>query len=85
MPRLQRKLIDRFRLADEHPEPVVVDNVANRLAKELKQSLTAVPRRLIIPTGRIDGFGDSGSRDTLGVIPNGWKGFTAHYAEEGAR
>lgn len=79
----QRKLVDRFRLADEHPEPAAMENVANRLAKEIKHSLIAVPRRLTMPTGRIDGFGDNGNKDTLGVIPNGWKGFTAHYADKG--
>lgn len=77
----QRRLVNRFRLADVHPEPEMVERVVGITARNLKHSLHGVPRRLEVPTGRVDSFGDEGKKDKVGIIPKGWKGYSAHYAE----
>lgn len=80
----QRKVIQRIRDAALYPSEDLVQRAAERTAKELKQSLQGVPRRMTVPLGRVDSFGDEGKRDKVGIIPSGWKGFTARYADRGA-
>ncbi|NBU33159.1 hypothetical protein EB118_18010 [bacterium] len=77
----QKKLVKEFRKQEECPDPERVEKVAKSIASQLKHSLFRVPRRLEVPTGLVYAFGEKHNKNKLGVIPAGWKGFSAPYAE----
>jgi hypothetical protein len=87
----QNFLIRRFRAIDYEPDPDEINGVVESLLPGMRHSLgpdksdgrvLGVPRKLFLPLqGRVDTFGKLDAPTKLGVIPNGWKGFRAHYAE----
>lgn len=79
----QKGLVKEFRQQDECPDPERIEKVARSVARQLKQSLVGVPRRLEIPTGQVFAFGEKHNRRKLGVIPADWRGFSAPYDERG--
>ncbi len=80
----QKGIVKEFRKQEECPDPERIERVARSVARQFKQSLVGVPRRLEIPTGQIFAFGEKNHRRKLGVIPAEWKGFSAPYEERGA-
>lgn len=80
----QRKIIGRVREEEFLPDEGQIIESAETTAENLKKSLEGVPRRLDVPVGRVDSFGDPGRQTKVGISPKGWKGFTARYAERAA-
>jgi len=77
----QRKMIKRLHKAGAELSAEQVEEMAHSVADQIRQSIKGAPRRMEMPVGRVYKFGDDGNR--LGVVPLGWKGFSARYARRG--
>lgn len=74
----QRKMIRQFREVGAEPQPDRVQEIATSIAHLLKESIKSSPRRLEVPMGRVFRFGTHNTK--LGMVPTGWRGYTARYA-----
>jgi hypothetical protein len=74
----QRKMIERMRELDKHPNPQDMEDAAHDVRRKLKELLSNAPPTLSVPLGQLGLFGYN--KKALGVQIMGWKGYRAQYA-----
>ncbi len=74
----QQKMVHVFRDREIAPTVDRMEDVARFVARLIGEKIKSSPRRTEIPTGRVFRFGAENRR--LGIVPLGWQGYTANYA-----
>jgi hypothetical protein len=79
---VERSMFIRLmRDADMHPTADGMEQLAYSVRDGLEKLLKDTDRPLRLPLGQLAKFGEGDDKRKIGVVPNGWRGFGARYAD----